>query len=255
MTDATPAAEAPTVLLVHGAFADGSSWARVIERLQAARVQVRALANPLRGLAADSAYVASAIDQTDGPVLAVGHSYGGAVITNAATKANATEANHVVGLVYVAAFAPGEGETVQQIVVRSNDSALGRALREARYPTGQVSPQTAVELTIDPASFHEVVAGDLPAEEAAVLGAAQRPIADAANLEKSGPPAWKREDLRTRVWAVVATADKAAGSDVVRSMAERAGADIVEVEGSHVIMISQPEAVTDVILRAVRAVS
>jgi pimeloyl-ACP methyl ester carboxylesterase len=88
-----------------------------------------------------------------------------------------------------------------------------------------------------------------------VLGAAQRPIADAANLEKSGPPAWKREDLRTRVWAVVATADKAAGSDVVRSMAERAGADIVEVEGSHVIMISQPEAVTDVILRAVRAVS
>jgi pimeloyl-ACP methyl ester carboxylesterase len=248
MTDAG----APTVLLVHGAFADGSSWARVIERLQAAGVQVRALANPLRGLAADSAYVASAIDQTPGPVLAVGHSYGGAVITNAATKANATKANHVVGLVYVAAFAPEEGETVQQIVRRSNDSALGRpgVLHPAGYPTGQGSA-TAMELTIDPASFHEVVAADLPPNEAAVLGATQRPIAEAANVETSGPPAWKT--LRT--WAVVATADKAAGSGEVRSMAERARADIVEVEGSHVIMISQPEVVTAHILKAVRAVS
>jgi len=250
MTDATPAAKAPTVLLVHGAFADGSSWAHVIKRLQDAGVQVRALANPLRGLAADSDYVASVIDQTPGPVLAVGHSYGGAVITNAATKTNATKANHVVGLVYVAAFAPEEGETVQQIVLRSKDSALGPALRQARYPTGQGSA-TAVELTIDPASFREVAAADLPAEEAAVLGAAQRPIADAANVEKSGPPAWKS----LPAWAVVATADKAAGSDEVRSMAERARADIIEVEGSHVIMISQPEMVTAHILKAVRAVS
>jgi pimeloyl-ACP methyl ester carboxylesterase len=217
MTDATSAAGAPTVLLVHGAFADGSSRARVIERLQAAEVRVQALVNPLRGLAADSAYVASAIQQTDGPVLAVGHSSGGAVITNAATKANATKANHVVGLVYVAAFAPEEGETVQQIVLRSNDSALGPALREARYPTGQGS-ETAVELNIDSASFPGVVAADLPPKEAAVLSAAQRPIADAANVEKSGPPAWKS----LPAWAVVATADKAAGSDEVRSMAERA---------------------------------
>jgi hypothetical protein len=172
------------------------------------------------------------------------------VITNAATQANANKANHVVGLVYVAAFAPQEGETVQQIVIRSNDSALGPALREARYPSRQGS-ESAVEVFVDPASFREVVAADLPPKEAAVLGAAQRPIADAANVEKSGPPAWKT----LRAWAVVATGDKAAGSDVVRSMAERAGADIVEVEGSHVIMISQPEVVTDVILRAVRAVS
>jgi pimeloyl-ACP methyl ester carboxylesterase len=251
MTDAIPAAGAPTVLLVHGAFADGSSWARVIKGLQTAEVRTRALANPLRSLAADSAYVASAIDQTPGPVLAVGHSYGGAVITNAATKAN-----HVVGLVYVAAFAPEEGETVKDIVDSSGESKLGHpgVLHPEPYPTGHGS-ETSVELTVDPASFLEVVAGDLPAEEAAVLGAAQRPIADAANVEKSGPPAWKREDLRARVWAVVANDDKAAGSDVVRSMAERAGADIVEVKGSHVIMISQPEAVTDVILRAVRAVS
>src|SRR5215213_7147905 len=126
MSDATSEPGAPTVLLVHGAFADGSSWASVIKGLQEAGVQVRAVANPLRGLAADSDYVASVIDQIDGPVLAVGHSYGGAVITNAATKANATRANHVVGLVYVAAFAPDEGETVAEIVGRSTDSALPR---------------------------------------------------------------------------------------------------------------------------------
>jgi pimeloyl-ACP methyl ester carboxylesterase len=249
MTDATPATGAPTVLLVHGAFADASSWDGVIERLQQQGCTAVAPANPLRGLAADSAYIASVVNQIDGPVLLVGHSNGGAVITNAATAKN------VVGLVYVAAFAPEEGETVQDIVGRSHDSALGPALREARYPTGFAAPSTAVERFVDPASFHEVVAGDLPAEQAAVLGAAQRPIADAANVEPCGPPAWKREDLRGRVWAVVATDDKAAGSDVVRSMAVRAGADIVEVAGPHVIMISQPEAVTAHILKAVRAVS
>jgi pimeloyl-ACP methyl ester carboxylesterase len=179
-------------------------------------------------------------------VLAVGHSYGGAVITNAATKAN-----NVVGLVYVAAFAPEEGESLQEIVGRSRDSALGPAVRETRYPTGQGS-ETAVELTIDPASFREVFAGDLPAAQAAVMGASQRPFAAAAFAERSGPPAWKR----LPAWAVVATADRAAGSDAVRSMAERAGADIVEaVDGSHVPMISQPQVVTDHILKALRAVS
>jgi pimeloyl-ACP methyl ester carboxylesterase len=243
MADATPAT-APTVLLVHGGFADGSGWAGVIERLQAAGVEVRALVNPLRDLASDAAYVASAIQQTPGPVLAVGHSYGGAVITTAA---------NVVGLVYVAAFAPEEGESLQEIVGRSRDSALEPAVRETRYPTGQGS-ETAVELTIDPGSFREVFAADLPAAQAAVMGASQRPFAAAAFVEPSGPgpPAWKR----LPAWAVVATADKAAGSDVVRSMAERAGADIVDaVEGSHVPMISQPQVVTDHILKALRAVS
>jgi pimeloyl-ACP methyl ester carboxylesterase len=249
MSDATRTTKPPTVLLVHGAFADGSSWARVIKRLQDHGVQVRAIANPLRGLAADSDYVASVIDQIDGPVLAVGHSYGGAVITNAVTKANAAMPNHVVGLVYVAAFAPEEGETVAELVGRSRVSALGHVLIPRDYPTGP-DAATATELTIDPTSFRDVVAADLPSEEAAVLGAAQRPIADAANVEQSGPPAWR--DLPA--WAIVATADRAAGSDEVRSMAERAGADTVEIEGSHLIMISQPEKVTEHILKAVRAV-
>jgi pimeloyl-ACP methyl ester carboxylesterase len=134
MTDATPATSAsPTVLLVHGAFADSSSWNEVIKRLQAAGIPVRAISNPLRGIAADAAYVASAIAQTPGPVLAVGHSYGGAVITNAAARAD-----NVVGLVYVAAFAPDEGETLGDVEGNSKDSVLNAVLR-ARAPTSSRS--------------------------------------------------------------------------------------------------------------------
>src|SRR4051794_30625901 len=109
----------PTVVLVHGAFADASSWNGVTERLESAGVSVKAIVNPLRGISADSDYVASAINQTPGPVLAVGHSYGGAIISNAATRTP-----NVVGLVYVAAFAPDEGETLMDIEGTSRDSAL-----------------------------------------------------------------------------------------------------------------------------------
>jgi pimeloyl-ACP methyl ester carboxylesterase len=245
MTDMISDAGIPSVLLVHGAFADGSSWNGVTERLETAGIPVRAIVNPLRGIAADAAYVASAMNQTPGPVLAVGHSYGGAIITNAAAKAH-----NVVGLVYVAAFAPDEGETLMDIEGASRDSALPSALRESTYPTGQGS-QTASELSIDPSAFGNVFAADLPAAQADVLGAAQRPVAASAFGEKSGPPAWKILPS----WAVVATGDKAVGADVVRSMAERAGADIIEVEGSHVVMISQPAVVTSVIMRALNAVS
>jgi pimeloyl-ACP methyl ester carboxylesterase len=234
----------PTVALVHGAFADAGSWAAVAERLLAAGVKVQALANPLRGLAADSAYVAMALSQISGPALAVGHSYGGAVITNAASKAT-----NVVGLVYVAGFAPDENETLGEIEGTSRDSALATALLQAQYPAGAAG-ETSVELYVNPASFHEVFARDLPSKQAVVLGASQRPVAAAAFDEKSGVPAWKT--LPT--WAVVATGDKAAGADVILSMAKRANADITELDGSHVIMISQPEPVTDVILKALQAV-
>src|SRR5438876_8456464 len=121
-----------TVVLVHGAFADASSWTGVIERLQKAGVQVTAPANPLRGLASDSAYIASVFDQIPGPVLAVGHSYAGAVITNAATTAR-----NVVGLVYVAAFATDEGERLSDAESTSKDSVLNTALVPLKYPTGQ----------------------------------------------------------------------------------------------------------------------
>jgi len=195
MPEGTSPASGLSVILVHGAFADAASWTSVTERLVSAGVAVRAIVNPLRGLGADAAYVASVINQTPGPVLAVGHSYGGAVIANACTQTD-----NVVGLVYVAAFAPDEGENELQ---------------------------------------------------SAVLGLSQRPIAAGTFAEASGPPAWKH--LPT--WAAVGMSDTAAGTDIVLSMARRANADITEIDGSHVVMISQPAAVTDVILKALKAVS
>jgi len=245
MSQTNPTTGPLTVVLVHGAFADASSWTGVIERLQQAGVQVTAPANPLRGIAIDSAYIASVFNQIPGPILAVGHSYGGAVISNAATNAK-----NVVGLVFVAAFAPEEGETLGQVESGSKDSVLNAALVALRYPTGH-GTETAVEFAINPAQLREAFAADLSAEQAAILAATQRPAAELAFSEPSRVPAWKTLPS----WAVVATGDKAAGSDVIRSMARRAGATITEVEGSHVIMISQPQVVTDVILRAVAAVS
>jgi pimeloyl-ACP methyl ester carboxylesterase len=230
----------PTVVLVHGAFADASGWNGVIERLQAEGVRVTAPANPLRGIAADSAYVAAVLAQIDGPVVAVGHSYGGAVITNAATE-------NVVGLVYVSAFAPDEGETLGSVEAGSKDSVLSSALVPRQYPVADGG--SATEFSIDPAKVRDAFAGDLSEQDAALIAATQRPVAEAAFSEPNGPPAWKHIPS----WAVVASGDKAAGADVVRSMAERAGARITEVDGSHVIMVSQPQAVTDVILEAVAA--
>ena len=236
--------QTPTVVLVHGAFADASSWNGVVELLQAKGLKVTAPANPLRGIAIDSAYIAGVLGQIPGPILAVGHSYGGAVLTNAATNAE-----NVVGLVYVAAFAPDEGEGLGEVTGGSKDSVLDTALVSLQYPSGD-SGASAVEFAIDPAKFHNAFAADLPAEQSAVLAATQRPAAEAAFSEPSGPPAWKRLPS----WAAVASADTAAGTDVILSMAERADATITELEGSHVIMISQPEAVTDVILEALAKV-
>jgi pimeloyl-ACP methyl ester carboxylesterase len=231
-----------TVLLVHGAFADSTSWAGVIERLQAKGIKVIAAANPLRGLKSDSAYVAALIDEISGPVLAVAHSYGGAVISNAATgKSN------VVGLVFVAAFAPDEGEVLLEVTGTSKDSVLGTALVPHQYP---IEGDTVTEFTIDPGKARDAFASDLPDAQANVVGTVQRPTNQFAFTDASGTPAWKSLPS----WAVVATKDRAAGTDLVRAHAERAGADITEVDGSHVIMISQPQAVVDVIESAIAKV-
>ena len=243
MADANSNTDSLTVVLVHGAFADASSWNGVVERLQDDGVQVVAPPNPLRGISIDSAYLASFLQQIPGPVLAVGHSYGGAVISNAAT-----EAANVVGLVFVAAFAPEEGETLNDVEAGSKDSVLNSALMPLNYPTG-AGGGTAAEFAIDPAKFHDAFAADLPAKQAAVMAATQRPIAQLAFTEPSGPPAWKALPS----WTVLATADKAAGTDVIRSMAERAGATITEADGSHVIMVSQPAIVAEVIKTAAAA--
>jgi len=246
MPEATPATtSSPTVVLVHGAFADASSWSGVIPLLQQAGLTVTAPPNPLRSLASDAAYIASYVSQIPGPVLLVGHSYGGAVITNAGSQVS-----NAVGLVYVAAFAPEDGETGLDIEQNARDSVLLNALIPFQYPTGS-GKETATEYAIDPAKIQEAFAADLSADQNALLAATQRPVAEAALAEPTVNPAWKSLPS----WAVVPTGDKAIGSDAVRSMAERAGAAITEVEGSHVIMISQPNAVANVILTAATATS
>lgn len=246
MSQATPIANSElTVALVHGAFADSSSWNGVIPLLQQAGVNVTAIPNELRGVANDSAYVASALSQIPGPVLLVGHSYGGVVISNAGSMAP-----NVVGLVYVAGFATDEGETLGGLESGSKDSVLVSALLPRQYPTGN-GAETATEFLIDPAKVQEAFAGDLSAADCAVIAATQRPISEICFAEPTTSPAWK--SLPT--WAVVATGDKAAGTDILRLTAERAGATTVEIDASHVVMVSQPQAVVDVIMTAIAAVS
>jgi pimeloyl-ACP methyl ester carboxylesterase len=247
MTDATPTADAAplTVVLVHGAFADASNWAGVIPTLQAAGVDVVASANPLRGINHDAEYIASVASQISGPVLLVGHSYGGAVVTNAGNRAD-----NVRGLVYVAAFISDEGETLLGLAEQATDSKVFPALRPTHYPTDPASAP-GTEFIIDPASFHEVFCADLPAEQAAILASSQRPLSEVTFGEMTQDPAWKTLPS----WAVITPSDFVIGPSGERFMAERAGATITEVEGSHAIMISQPQAVADVILTAVAAVA
>jgi pimeloyl-ACP methyl ester carboxylesterase len=216
----------------------------VIDHLQSRGIQVTAAANPLRGISVDTAYIRSVFEQITGPVLAVGHSYGGAVITNAARRPT-----NVVGLVYVAAFATEEGERLGEVEAGSKDSVLNSTLVTRSYPSGS-DGKPAVEFTIDPTKLRDAFAADLSPQNAAILAATQRPVSELAFSEPSGAPAWKTLPS----WAVVATGDKAAGTDVIRSMAERAGAAITEVDGSHVIMISRPQLVADVIESAVAKV-
>ncbi|MGY0056338.1 alpha/beta fold hydrolase [Streptomyces sp. LZ34] len=233
---------APTVLLVHGAFADAASWSGVIRELQSHGVSVVAPPNPLRGLASDAAYVASAAAQIDGPVILVGHSYGGAVITVAGAAEN------VVGLVFVAAYVLEEGESLGELQGRFPAPPLADNLRPATFPVEGAEP--AVELTIVPEAFPSVFAADVPEEVTKVLAAAQRPLAAAAFDEPARTTAWKTKPS----WAVVADADQAINPEVQRFAARRAGATVVEVEGaSHAVAVSQPKAVADLILEAVRA--
>jgi pimeloyl-ACP methyl ester carboxylesterase len=241
MAQATPgAAGAPTVVLVHGAFADASGWAGVIKLLSAEGTNVVALPNPLRGVSHDAAYIASAVNQIPGPVLLVGHSYGGVVISNASPMAK-----NVVGLVYVCAFIPDEGETLQGLAEQAKDSKLGPALRPAQYPTGP-GEEPGIEFYIDPAMFHEVFCADLPADLAAVMAVSQRPGAAIGFGEPSGKVGWKTLPS----WALISPNDVTIGPSGERFMAERAGAVIAEVDSSHVAMISQPQATADLILSA-----
>jgi pimeloyl-ACP methyl ester carboxylesterase len=234
-----------TVALVHGAFADGASWSSVVARLQALDVAVIALANPLRGLTHDATYIASKVNEIPGPVLLVGHSYGGAVISNAAPNAR-----NVAGLVYVSAVIPDEGESAQAIADKATDSLLGPALRSADYPADP-GDKPAMELIVDPASFHKVFAWDLPVKTSTVLAASQRPASQGCFSEASGPVGWKTLPS----WAEVSPRDWTIGPATESFMAKRAGATIVEADASHLVMISQPEVIADLILTAAKAVA
>ncbi|MCB5164624.1 alpha/beta hydrolase [Streptomyces bambusae] len=234
----------PRIVLVHGAFADASSWSGVVRNLQDAGLDVTAPPNPLRGLAGDSAYLAGYLRQIDGPVVLVGHSYGGEVITAAAAEG----LDHVKALVYVAAIAPEAGESASDLLGRFPGSELGEVLVPVPYVAESGGEGT--DLYIRPDAFHRVFAADVDAETAAVLAAVQRPV-EAASLSDAGTgAAWR--DIPS--WYLVATQDRTIPVEAQRFQAERAGAVTVEVAASHAVAVSRPDAVADIVLAAVKAV-
>ncbi|MFF4909483.1 alpha/beta fold hydrolase [Streptomyces sp. NPDC001260] len=234
----------PTALLVHGAFADAGSWAGVVAELQNHGIPVLAPPNPLRGLASDAAYIASLAAQIDGPVVLVGHSYGGAVITVAGAAEN------VVGLVYIAAYVPEEGESLGELQGRFPLSPLVSNLKEWTYPVE--GGQTAVEVTIEAEAFPGIFAADVPAPVTKALSVSQRPLSTSVFDETAAAAAWQTKPS----WALVAGADEAINPEVERFGAKRAGATTVELEGaSHAVAVSRPKEVADLIRDAIRATS
>ncbi len=232
----------PTIVLVHGGFADASSWNGVIDRLQAVGLTTIAPANPLRGVVNDSAYVSSVVKTIEGPVLLVGHSYGGLVITNAGAQVD-----NAVGLVYVAAMAPDEGETMLDVAADYPKALIIDALRPA-----SVAPSEAeADFVVDPAQYRAAFAADLPEETTRVLAATQRPFVGAALATPSGPAAWKTLPS----WYAVATADHAIDPGQERFYAQRMGATTIEVDGSHSIAVSQPDTIAELIRSAVSALA
>src|SRR6266702_1145152 len=239
----------PSIVLVHGAWADGSSWSRVVGLLQVQGYTVYAPPNPLRGLTSDSAYIASFLQTISGPIILVGHSYGGAVITNAATGNP-----NVKALVYIDAFAPDQGESLATL--SSVPPPPGESPSCVSGDPTQVFnfvPLTGgdVDLYIKPSLFPSCFANDLPPNEGAVLASTQRPFALSALSQTSGVPAWKTIPS----FYLVGTIDRAIPPFAQLFMAHRANATIVEVRGSHLVMISHPEAVVDLINQAVHTMS
>jgi len=237
----------PTIVLVHGAWADASSWNAVGTGLQSQGFTVLAPPNLLRAVAIDAPYISSFITQrTSGPVVLVGHSYGGFVITNAATGVDSVKA-----LVYVDAFVPEEGENVFQILGGSGsafDIPDPTAVFDiVGYPG---APEGDAEAFLKPDTVHNSFAQDLPEADRRLIAAGQRPITLSANTTPSGPSAWKGVPS----WAVVGTEDLVIPPPVQRSMAERAGSTITEVAASHVSMVSHPSVTIDAILAAAASV-
>jgi pimeloyl-ACP methyl ester carboxylesterase len=233
----------PTIVLVHGAWADASSWNRVIDRLQSDGYTVYAPPDPLRGLASDSRYLASFLKTIPGPIVLVGHSYGGAVITNAATSDPEVKA-----LVYVDAFIPDHGQTILQLVSALPGSHLaGNVFNPVPFGPGAGE----VDLYVQPSVFPDAFANGLSPRLAAELATSQRPLAQSALQERSGPPAW----ATIRSWSVIGTEDHVIPPAEQVAMSTHAGAQITEIDAPHLSMLADPADVTHVIVEAARTVS
>jgi pimeloyl-ACP methyl ester carboxylesterase len=230
----------PTVVLVHGAWADASSWDGVIRRLQADGYAVVAPANPLRSLTGDAAYISTVLKSIKGPIVLVGHSYGGAVITDAATGNP-----NVKALVYVDAFVPDQGESVLDLASKYPGSKLPTAITEVPYSQG--AGQTGIDVYIKTASFRSAFAADVAASATELMAATQRPITLAALMQKSGPPAWKEIPS----WYLIGRNDQAIPPTTQKFMAKRAHSHVVEINSSHASLVSHPQTVTKLILTAI----
>jgi pimeloyl-ACP methyl ester carboxylesterase len=227
----------PTIVLVHGAFADSSSWNGVITSLQKDGYKTVAVANPLRSVSNDARAVSDVVGSIAGPVVLVGHSYGGQVITNAVNGHD-----NVKSLVFVAAFAPDAGEAAAELAGKFPGGTLGEALAPVKLADG------GVDLYIEQTKFRDQFAHDVPAAQTALMGAGQRPIAQAAFVEKSSEPAWRALPS----YFVYGDGDKNIPAQALEFMAQRAGSKrTVVVKGaSHVVMVSQPQVVADLIREA-----
>ena len=227
----------PTIILVHGAFADASSFRGLYDELVGEDLRIIAPPNPLRGLTGgDGEYLKGVIDEIDGPVLLVGHSYGGSVITAAGV------ADNVVGLVYISGFAPDEGENLSDLQSKFPAPGIVPFIVQHELPDG------GQEFTLAPEGFHESFCADIPVDDAAFYAISQRPLAGVALSEAASTPAWRSRP----VWAVLGTADRCIDPGVHRFSYKRMGAQITEIDGgSHVVMISHPKEVAAVVMTAV----
>ncbi|MET7688590.1 alpha/beta hydrolase [Streptomyces sp. NPDC005483] len=236
--------ERPTIVLEHGAFADAASWDGVVTRLQRAGYPVVSAANPLRGPATDAAYLRSVVDHIDGPVVLVGHSYGGTVISQAAAGLE----GKVKALVYIAAFLPDTGESSLGLTNEFPGSTLGQAIESVNYtlPDGG----QGADVYIKAEKFRGQFAADVPADKARLMAAGQRPIAAAALEEKSTKAAWKTIPS----WSLVTTEDLNIPEAAQRYMSARAGARTTVIAASHAVPVSHPDAVARIVERAARTV-
>ncbi|GLW56498.1 alpha/beta fold hydrolase [Kitasatospora phosalacinea] len=236
--------ERPTIVLEHGAFADAASWDGVVTRLQRAGYPVVAVANPLRGPATDAAYLRSVVDHIDGPVVLVGHSYGGTVISQAAAGLE----GKVKALVYIAAFLPDTGESSLGLTNKFPGSTLGQAIESVDYTLPDGSRGTDVYIKAE--KFRGQFAADVPADKARLMAAGQRPVAAAALEEKSTRAAWKTIPS----WSLVTTEDLNIPVAAQRFMSDRAHARTTEIAASHAVSVSRPDAVTRIVEDAARTV-